>query len=126
MGNLVKLILDGVISVEDLADAPELIERAALVKEAVAACQKTISFPLGKDEVFCYDYTDRAGEYSAWGTVYHNGVFVCECNWGGNHEIGRVDLTSSTELFKALGDEAFSYDLERFLREQIEKAKKTF
>lgn len=119
---LANLIANGTISIEDLANAPDLIERAKLVHRGIEACTKTILFPFGTNELHCYDYTDRAGEYSSWGTVTRDGIFTCWCNWGGNHEIGKVNLTKPAEVFMALENSEFAYDLKRFLNEQIQKA----
>ena len=52
------------------------------------------------------------------------GTFVCWCNWGGNHEIGRINLNNFAEVFMAFESPDFAHDLKRFLKEQIEKAKK--
>ena len=119
---LAELIEFGVVTIEDLANAPELIERAQVVNNGLKACAKTILFPLGATEIACYSYTDSAGEYSAWGHVTRDGMFICYSNWGGNHEIGRVDLNNSTEVFMAFEDREFSSDLRRFLLEQVKKA----
>ena len=121
---LAELIELGVITIEDLANAPELIDRAKLVNDGLKACNKTLMFPLGATEVACYSYTDSAGEYSAWGHVTWDGIFVCYCNWGGNHEIGRVDLYNPNEVFMAFENSSFAHNLQRFLLEQIEKAKR--
>ena len=123
MGKLSELIAKGEISVEELASASELIERAKLVKEGIEACKKNISFPLATIEVPCYSYTDRAGEYSAWGSCTRDGIFRCWCNWGGDHEIGRVNLLDFAEVFKAFENEELAHNLKRFLTEQIEKAR---
>ena len=122
MMKLANLIANGTISVEDLANAAELIERAKFVREGLEACKKTLLFPLGTDKLNCYEYIDRAGEYSSWGTVTCDGIFTCWCNWGGNHEIGRVDLTNPGEVFMTFENQEFAHDLKRFLKEQIEKA----
>ena len=119
---LANLIANGTISVQDLANAPELIERAKLVKDGLEACEKTLLFPFGTDRLNCFEYTDRAGEYSSWGTVTRDGIFTCWCNWGGNHEIGRVALSNPGDVFMAFENEEFAHELKRFLQEQIEKA----
>ena len=122
MNSLAKMIAEGKITVEELANAETLIERAKFVRKAIQACKKTITFPLGISTISCYDYTDRAGEYHSWGECTNDGVFTCYCNWGGDHKIGFCNLTNFAEVFIALGDAAFSYDLERFLKEQIKIA----
>lgn len=119
---LANLIANGTISVADLANASELIERAKLVTDGLKACTKTLLFPLGTEELHCFSYTDRAGEYSSWGTVSRDGTFTCWCNWGGNHEIGRVNLNKPAEVFVAFDNYEFASDLKRFLKEQIQKA----
>ncbi len=120
--NLANMIANGTISVEELANSTKLIERARLVSDGLAACRKTLLFPLGTEKLHCYDYTDRAGEYSAWGSVSRNGTFTCWCNWGGDHEIGRINLNNPAEVFMAFENDEFAHDLKRFLNEQIEKA----
>lgn len=120
---LTELIANGTVTIEDLANAPELIERAKFVKEGLEACRKTLVFPIGVLEQPCYDYTDRAGEYSSWGSVTNNGIFTCWCNWGGNHEIGKLNLNHDEEVFLAFDNTELACDLKRFLNEQIEKAK---
>lgn len=121
---LANLIANGTISVEDLANAPELIERAKLVTDGLKACSETLLFPLGKTELHCYAYTDRAGEYSSWGRVSRDGIFTCWCNWGGDHVNGRVNLNNPADVFMAFENEEFAHDLRRFLNEQIQKAQK--
>lgn len=121
MNRLTNLIVEGAITVEELANAPELIERAQFVKEALKACSQTLLFPLGKTELPCYSYTDRAGEYHSWGSVSQNGIFTCSCNWGGDHCIGRVNLTCPSDVFMAFENEDFAHDLRRFLEDQIKK-----
>lgn len=123
MNKLAALLADGKITVEDLANSSELIDRAKLVTEGIEACKKTLIFPLGTKEINCYSYTDSAGEYSAWGTCTFDGIFTCSCNWGGNHIIGSCDLNSFYNTFMAFQKDDFATDLSRFLNEQIEKAK---
>lgn len=122
MMKLANLIANGTISVADLTNAPELIERAKLVTDGLKACTQTLLFPLGTEELHCFSYTDRAGEYSSWGTVSRDGTFTCWCNWGGNHEIGRINLNKPAEVFVAFDNYEFASDLKRFLKEQIQKA----
>lgn len=122
--SLAQMIANGTISIEELANANTLIERAKLVNDGVNACSKTLLFPLGVNELSCYDYTDRAGEYVAWGTVSRSGIFTCWCNWGGNHQIGQVDLTKPAEVFMAFENSEFAHDLKRFLKEQIQEMQK--
>ncbi len=124
MNRLANFIASGKITVEELATAPELIERAKFVTEALNACKKTIQFPFGTSEIDCYFYRDGFGEYEAWGTCNSDGLFTCSCNWGGNHVIGRVNLTNSGDVFMAFDNQEFCSDLKRFLSEQIEKAPK--
>lgn len=124
MNNLAKMIATGKISIEELAGATELIERAKLVTEGIEACKKTISFPLGCIEVNCYHYMDSAGEYESWGTCTTDGIFTCSCNWGGNHVTGSCNLTDYADVFSAFENCEFEQDLRRFLKWQIEKAAK--
>lgn len=120
---LAELIVNGTISIEELADAHEFIERAKLVRDGLMACTKTLLFPFGKNEISAYRYMDRAGEYESWGTVSRDGIFSCWCNWGGDHEIGKVDLNDFNAVFLALENSEFTFDLTRFLQEQIDKVK---
>ncbi len=123
MNKLVQMIVEGKITVEELAGASELIERAKLVKEGLEACKKNIKFPLGETStVSCYRFMDRAGEYEAWGECTIDGMFTCHSNWGGNHVIGSCNITSYKDVFMALDDEKLGIDLKRFLRQQIEQA----
>lgn len=119
---LSTMIANGEISIEELAGATELIERAKLVTEGIEACKKTISFPFGSNEVNCYHYMDSAGEYESWGTCTTDGMFTCSCNWGGNHVTGRCNLTDYADVFKAFDNHEFEHDLRRFLQFQIKKA----
>lgn len=123
MSKLASWIANGTLSVDELASAPDLIERAKLVQEGLAACEKTLLFPFGVDMMPCYRYTDLAGEYSSWAFVTTSGLLTCYCNWGGDHEIGRVNLTNPGEVFMAFENKDLSSDLKRFLLEQISKAK---
>ena len=123
MNKLAKLIADGSITVEELASAKELIERAELVTKGIEACKKNLTFPLGTSRINCYYYMDTAGEYEAWGRCSIDGTFTCFCNWGGNHEIGSCNLTNFTEVFMAFENSEFAHDLHRFLIQQINKAK---
>lgn len=123
MNKIAELIANGNITVEELADAKTLIERAQLVKEGIEACKKTIVFPVGVKNIDCYSYTDRAGEYQSSGRYEHDGTFTCSCNWGGNHVIGKCNLTNFSEVFMAFENTEFENDLKRFLLEQINKVK---
>lgn len=124
MNKLAKMISEGTITVEELAEAGTLISRAQFVTDALKACQRTILFPLGKKEINVYDYTDRAGEYHSWGICSCNGTFTCKANWCGDHTVGSVNLLSFTDVFMALEDEHFNSDLTRFLQQQIDKLAK--
>lgn len=123
MNNLAKLITDGKITVEDLANGAELIERAKFVKEGLEACKKTLKFPIGETTISCYSYMDSAGEYEAWGECTNAGVFTCSCNWGGNHQIGGCNLLDFKDVFLAFENSNFAPDLKRFLEFQIRKSK---
>lgn len=121
---LAELLANGTITVEELAGANELIEQAKLITEGIKACQKLIYFPLGTSEVECYNYTDAAGEYHAWGTCSSNGIFICSTSWGGTHELGRCNLNDAKSIFEAMDkDDELACNIERFLREMIQKAK---
>lgn len=124
MNKLATLIANGEITIQELANATDLIERAQLVTNGIEACKKTLAFHFGETQISCYQYMDSAGEYEAWGTVDTSGLFICYTNWGGNHEIGRCDLTNFMEVFLAFEKNEFSSDLKRFLKWQIEKATK--
>ncbi len=122
MNRLAGLIANGTITVEELANAQDLIERAKLVTQGLEACKKTLAFPLGVKEINCYSYIDSAGEYEAWGQCTIDGIFTCYCNWGGNHVIGRCNLANFAEVFTAFDNDEFASDLQRFLLQQIKKA----
>lgn len=124
MNKLANLVATGKITVEELSTAPELIERAQLVKDGISACNKTLHFPMGVTEINCYSYMDSAGEYEAWGTCDNNGNFTCSCNWGGDHIIGQVNILNSSDVFMAFENQEFSSDLKRFLKQQIDKVTK--
>ena len=123
MNKLAILISNGSITVEELASAKELIERAELVTKGIEACKKTLAFPLGTSSINCYHYEDSTGDYEAWGHCSVDGKFTCSCNWGGKHEIGSCNLMSFTEVFLAFENREFKLDLRRFLLQQIVKAK---
>lgn len=122
MNKLANLIATGEITVEELANAKELIERAELVITGLKACEKTIKFSFGVSEINCYSYMDSAGEYESWGTCTRDGIFTCSCNWGGNHVTGQCDLTNFADVFTAFDNSEFCHDLKRFLSQQIKKA----
>lgn len=122
MNKLAKLIANGDITVEELASAKELIERAELVTNGINACKKTMVFPLGASKIKCYSYMDSAGEYEAWGDCTTDGMFTCSCNWGGNHVTGRCNLTNFADVFMAFENSEFAFDLRRFLLQQIKNA----
>ena len=122
MNKLAILIANGDITVEDLASAKELIERAELVTKGIQACKKTLMFPLVVSEISCYSYIDSAGEYEAWGNCSSDGMFTCYCNWGGNHITGNCNLMNFTEVFMAFENSEFAHDLRRFLLQQIKNA----
>ena len=119
MNTLAQLIADGAITIDDLANGTELIERAKFVKEGLAACKQTLKFPMGITEIECYHYLNSAGEYEACGRVTNDGIFTCSCNWGGWHVIGRCNLTNFEDVFMAFEKSDFAPDLKRFLEFQI-------
>ncbi len=124
MNKLVELISNGTLRVEELKNAPNIIETADFVSKALDACYHTLVFTLGVNTFNCYDYMDRAGEYHAWGEVSKNGTFTVWSNWGGNHTVGSVNLTNPNEVFMALvsdDDDGMSHNLRRFLDEQIRR-----
>ena len=121
MNKIANLISTGEITVEELSNAKDLIERAQFVVKALEACKRTILFPLGVTEISCYSFMDSAGEYEAWGSCKRDGTFTCSCNWGRNHVIGHCNLMNFAEVFMAFENEEFARDLKRFLSYQIEK-----
>lgn len=123
MNKLATLIANGDITVEELASAKELIERAELVTKGIEACKKTLVFPVGSSSIDCYSYTGTAGEYEAWGKCTADGMFTCSCNWGGDHVNGRCNLMNFAEVFMAFENREFANDLYRFLNQQIDEAK---
>lgn len=120
MNKIANLISTGEITVEDLSNAKDLIDRAQFVVTALEACKRTISFPLGVTEISCYSFMDFAGEYEAWGSCTSDGTFTCSCNWGGNHVIGHCNLMNFAEVFMAFENGEFASDLKRFLSYQIQ------
>lgn len=124
MNKLANLLINNEITAEELANIPELIERAKLVQDGTEACKKTFLFPLGVSSIECYSYKGIAGEYQAWGTCDISGNFICYTNWGGNHKIGECNLTNPAEVFLAFENSEFANDLRRFLQQQIDEAAK--
>lgn len=122
MNKIATLIANGEITVEELANAQELIDRAEIVNQGLEACKKTIMFPLGVCEIDCYSYTDSDGEYNSWGSCTNDGTFTCYCNWGGDHIIGKCNLKDFVSVFMAFEKHEFVNDLRRFLLTQISKA----
>ena len=120
--NICDDVRNGTLSLEELERLPALIARAKFVREASEACKRTLSFSLGEDRIQCYQYMDRCGEYESWGMITPDGTLSIRTSWGGMQEICNVNVLDPKALFLALEDEKGSRDLERFLREQIEKA----
>ena len=120
MNKLANLIANGKITVEELASAQNLIERAKLVTTGIEACKKTILFPIGVHEIQCYSFEDSFGEYHSWGNCTIDGIFTCYSNWGGQHVIGTCNLTNFEDVFMGFENSEFESDLSRFLRIQIE------
>ncbi len=123
MNKLETLIANGAIDLEELAEATALIERAKLVSAGIEACKKTITIPLGSDSVSCYNYMDSFGEYESWANCGKDGVVIFYSNWGGNHEIGRCNITSFEDVYKAFSNMELAHDLKRFLEGKIEEEK---
>lgn len=124
MNKIEDLIANGTITVKDLVEATELIERAKLVSAGIEACKKTITIPLGSDSVSCYNYMDRFGEYESWAKCEKDGRVTFYSNWGGNHEIGSCNITSFEEVYKAFSNTELASDLKRFLKQKIEESEK--
>lgn len=122
MNKLAELVANGTITVEELAKAQDLIYRAKVVTQGLEACKKNIAFPFGVKEIQCYSYTDSCGEYESRGICTIDGIFTCYSNWGGNHIIGKCNLTNFSEVFTAFDNNEFAADLQRFLLQQIKKA----
>lgn len=122
--SLANLIANGTVSLEELASAQDLIDRAKFVKAGIDACKENLVFPLGTTEINCYDFLDNAGEYHSHGIVKSDGSFTCWSNWGGDHINGTCNLFDFNQVFNALDSHDFKYDLRKFLSEQIEKARK--
>ena len=124
MNKLTTLVANGIITPEDLIAGNELIRRAEFVSKAIEACKETLMFPVGMRSIECYSYADAEGEYKAWGNCNIDGVFTCYCNLRGNHKIGECNLINFAQVFIALEKNEFKKDLNRFLREQIDKKDK--
>ena len=120
MNTLAELIANGTITVEELASATELIERAKLVTEGVEACKKTISFPFGSTRINCFKQMHGDADYWAECTV--EGNFTAYSNWGGNHITGTCNLNNFENVFKSFENDDFAYIHKKFLQEQIRKA----
>ena len=125
MNELATKIAKKEITEQDLIDAKELIDRATLISEGITACKKTILFPLTQDYVRCYyqPYSSLGGPW--YGKCRHDGLFILYLwrgSWLGDLEIGRCDISNFNEVFRAFDNEEIAPHLERFLREQIEKA----
>lgn len=126
MNKITQLIANGKFSVQELAQTQDLIERAKLVTDGLEACKKTLKFPLKETIIQCYYYADSVEKYESWGTYQKDGIFTtCSCNQYGIHINGKCDLNNFANVFLAFEDNEFKPDLERFLRQQIEKAKES-
>lgn len=118
---LANLIAEGAVDPEDLVQAEELIERAKLVKAAMEKIPQKVVFLLGTKKNQCYNYTDSAGEYSAWGECDINGTFTVQSNWGGTHINGTCNLTDFSSIFKAFDEWDNPADLRRFLESMVKE-----
>lgn len=118
---LEEIVLDGMVHLYELADTKRLMERMNLAKEGTEACK--FNFANLKDSTMCYDYTDRAGEYSAWGMVKPDGNFTVWSNWGGDHKVGSCNLFDYNDVFLNLRPEkdgdSMEFNLTKFLKSQI-------
>lgn len=124
MSKLAELIAKGEIPAEELLEADVLIKRAEFVKKALDACKKTIKFSLGENNVSCYEFCDFSGDYSSWAECTYEGFLIFYTNHESEHEIGRCNLNSFEDVFNAISNSAISFDLCRFLQEQIAKVQK--
>lgn len=118
---LAKLIAEGAVNPEDLLEAEDLIQRAKLVRAAMEKIPNKVVFPVGMKTIRCYEYTDSAGEYSAWGACDISGNFTVECNWGGLHINGTCNLTDFGSMFTAFDEWEYPSDLKRFLESMVEQ-----
>lgn len=119
MNKLVTLVSNGDITVEELASAEELIERADWVISGINACKQTLIFPIGVREINCYSFTHSDKGYKVWGNCTCDGMFTCFSNQGGNHVIGSCNLTNPIEVFMAFENSEFKDELRMFLLRQI-------
>ena len=120
MNKLAIAIEKGELTVEELASAKELIERAELVINGIEACKKTLLFPLGVNSINCFSHMDTVKEYESWGKCTIDGTFTCFCNLKGNQVTHRCNLMNFSEVFMAFENTEFAEELRMFLLKQID------
>ena len=126
MNKIADMIAKGMIDPEDLLSAEDLLKRLKLVSEGLKACKKTLQFPMNVTEICCYQYIDPNHHFRVWGRCSSNGLFKCFCDpplEDGYYKFGCCNLNDfESVLLWAFENRIFSYHLECFLKEQIEKA----
>ena len=117
---IVELINNGTISLRDLVDASDLIEKTKFVNEAVEACKKTLFFPVGEDVIQCFDHVKGNYHFTGWCT--REGEFSLNSNLSEMKFVGCCNILDFYDVFRNL-DTEMKTGLEIFLKEQIQKAK---
>ena len=125
MNKLVKLIESDEISVEDLSNAPEIIQNAKLARQGLEACKKTVHFSFGQSTIKWSGPWNEDEDFSdGWAKIEYPGLitfFSCAA------PLGTLNLSDSKGIFFALCDCEQNHLrtlLYHFLNEQISNAKK--
>lgn len=124
MKKLAQMLANGEITIKDLSDASDLIQRAKLITDGIEACKKGIFlFPWGKNTIQVYEFS--GGESHHWATFTQDGELVFYTNWGGDHQTGRCNLNDVQSVYECFENNETKDDIKRFLTESIQKTKKS-
>lgn len=125
MNNIVKLIESGEITVEDLSNAPQVIENAKLARQGLEACKKTLHFPFGQSTIKWSGPWNEDEDFSdGWAEIKYPSSITF---FSSAAPLGTLDLSDSKGIFLALCDceqDHLRTLLYHFLNEHISKAKK--